>query len=201
MIAAAYRAGVDVACRCYGVKTAAIWDQEEKKPSLLRRALPYLAAAGATLGGYKMLRRFSPSKFPELAGLQRKAQGKSFELATGEPLESRLSEALYGVKKIPPKAPLPGDKPIPSWAPSFAADKPGAVVLHNIPGDTDVVGGVNINKGRLVNTLDDKYTFHTEMSKEMSGDRFPYTYGETHLPKAMRKYLSQRMKPRALPSV
>jgi len=78
-------------------------EDEEKGPSRLRRALPYLAALGAAAGGYKYLRKPSFSTNPALRQLQETGIAKGFHrvvdttpttLAKGAPWSARIEHAL-----------------------------------------------------------------------------------------------------------
>src|SRR3990172_9283590 len=92
----AFGEGVQSALRDYGVLP-------EEKPSLLRRALPWAAAAAAGGLGYKALRTPSFSNNPALRKIQERAVAKGFHrivdtspevLYPGASLKQRFMNAL-----------------------------------------------------------------------------------------------------------
>jgi hypothetical protein len=71
----AFLDGAQDARSAFGVNDDA---EPADKPSMLRKALPFLAAGGAGLAGYKLLRRPSFSTNPALREIQELAQRKGF---------------------------------------------------------------------------------------------------------------------------
>jgi len=131
------RAGVVV----YNEKRA----EEEK--SLLRNSLPYLAAAGAGLGTYGLLRRFNPSVNKGLAALQNSMKGKKLNIQVNQ--AHKVHEPIFGMKPL--------DKSVKEVPKNIG-------VLNHSSSTRAVPSDVQINT-ELASAMDNKVTFDKIMNQ------------------------------------
>ena len=131
------RAGVVI----YNEKTA------EEEPSLLRKSLPYLAAAGAGLGTYGLLRRFNPSVNKGLAALQNSMKGKKLNIQVNQ--AHKVHEPIFGMKPL--------DKSVKEVPKNIG-------VLNHSSSTRAVPSDVQINT-ELASAMDNKVTFDKIMNQ------------------------------------
>lgn len=137
---------------------------EPEKPSLLRRAAPYVGGALAAAGTYAAARKFRGSANPALRALQEKAKNTRFEIATDRPDGRGQRTALFGARDIPSR-PDKGTDPA-----AFQGNRAGATVLnHSGASKSKATGDVNINNGQLPGLLDDKWMFHQLQTQGTGG--------------------------------
>lgn len=118
-----------------------------EEPSALRRAAPWLTAAGTGALGYGLLRRrsFAPIG-TQLRSLQEAAKNKPFSIATsgGTPWAQKIRSMIMG-------APV-----------HTTGEKVKGTVLHHTPNPKGG-GDININAGNITDALQDKAVFDRVM--------------------------------------
>jgi hypothetical protein len=127
---------------------------QKKKNNTAKHLAAGLTGAALAAGSYAAMRKFRPSKVPELARLQNQAKDLEFQIATRHPEGRGLRSWLMGAKDVPHN-----DK---------VTDQATALLHHNLnPGGR--LGAINVNTGQLPDALDDKWLFYRLMTEGTGG--------------------------------